>query len=136
MRSLSWLGWAALTSAAGIIYLVLALVPGPAPGPQLADLTVAGEESETPTEPDGPKLEPVEFIDLAQVPHEPFPNSAEPPLAAPIWQTSTFVFNQGRSRPQLLASASASSARSRMSLTFIKPPQPVSKTMTVSVPPS
>jgi hypothetical protein len=83
MRSLSWLGWAALTSAAGIIYLALVLVPGPDPGPQLADLTAAGEESEAPGEPDGPKLEPVEFIDLAQVPHEPFPNSAEPPLADP-----------------------------------------------------
>jgi hypothetical protein len=82
MRSLSWLGWAALTSAAGIIYLALALVPGPEPGP-LADLAATGEESETPIEPDGPKLEPVEFIDLTQVPRGPFANSAEPPLAGP-----------------------------------------------------
>lgn len=83
MRSLSWLGWAALTSAAGIIYLALVLVPGPEPGPQLTDLTAAGEESEVTGEPDGPKLEPVEVIDLARVPVEPFPNSAEPPLADP-----------------------------------------------------
>ena len=83
MRSLSWLGWAALTSAAGIIYLALVLVPGPDPGPQLADLTAAGEESEAPGEPDGPKLEPIEVIDLAQVPNGPFLNTDEPPLADP-----------------------------------------------------